>query len=218
MPNLQQILRCMPKKIEDRMLPGVPHVPTAIPPGVVFPYKYPKRDIEMMGPERIHNQLIYKQYGIITLGGGALVASHYDIIRDRINKYTDFERFFAVWRIEPPWKPVSQKSLGKKMGGGKTKVHHYELPVKAGRVLIELGGIGQLYEIQRQLDYICQKMPLYCMPISQKIMDDLKAEKEKLDEDNYNPFNYRYLVRHNFSNAQSKVRSREMIWGGTYFG
>jgi large subunit ribosomal protein L16 len=200
------------------MLPSMSYVPSMIPPGVIFPYKYPKRDIEMMGPERIHNQLIYRQYGIITLGGGALVGAHYDIIRDRINKYTNFERFFAIWRIEPPWKPVSQKSLGKKMGGGKTKVHHYELPVRAGRVLVEIGGIGQFYEIQRTLETICKKMPLYCVPISQETMDNLRAEKEKLDEENYNPFNYRYLVRNNFSNAQQHVRSRDMLWGGTYFG
>lgn len=217
MPTIHQILKFMPKKIEDRMLTTVSHIPTAVPPNVVLPYKHPKADIDMMGPERIHNQLIYQQYGIIALGGGALVGAHYDIIRERINKYTDFERFFAIWRIDPPWKPVSKKSMGKKMGGGKAKVHHYETPIRAGRIIVEMGGIGDFHEIQRVLKGICLKMPLYCRPISQDIMDSLKEEKQKLDAENYNPFEYRYLIRNNFSNSRSKVRSREMLWGGTYF-
>lgn len=200
------------------MLASLPYIPTSTPKGVVLPYKYPKADIEMMGPERIHNQLIYKQFGIIALGGGALRGAHYDVIRDRINKYTDFERFFAVWRIDPPWKPKSQKSQGKKMGGGKAKVHHYETPIRAGRILVEMGGIGEFYEIEPILSTICKKMPLYCMPISQEIMDNIQAEKEKIDAENYNPFEYRYLVRNNFSNALFRVRSRDTIWGGTYFG
>ena len=120
--KLDMILKCMPKKIENRMLPLLPYIPTVVPKDVVLPVKYPKKNIDMMGPERVHNQLIYQQCGIIALGGGALRDDHYDIIRDRINKYTDFERFFAVWRVDPPWKPKSKRSLNKKMGGGKAKV------------------------------------------------------------------------------------------------
>lgn len=199
------------------MLSQVPHTPTCVPDGVVLPYKHGKADIDMMGPEKIHNQLIYRQYGIIALGGGALIAEHFDIIRNRINRYTDFERFFAIWRVDPPWKPVSKKSFGKKMGGGKAKVHHYETPVRAGRIIIEVGGIGQFCELERSFNAICGKMPLYCRPISQEIMDSLREEKEKIDADNYNPFEYRYLVRNNFSNSSLRVPKRDAIWGGTYF-
>ena len=199
------------------MLPLLPYTPVTFPHGVVMPLKHPKANIDMRGPERIHNQLIYQQYGIIALGGGALKGEHFDVIRDRINKYTDFERFFAVWRIDPPWKAKSKKSLGKKMGGGKAKVHHYETPIKAGRILVEMAGIGQFCEIQPILQTISGKMPLYCMPITQEIMDNLKEEKLKIDSENYNPFEYRHLVRNNYSNAGSKFSPYDKLWGGTYF-
>lgn len=215
MPTLKTILRCMPKR-EDRMLPALSYTPVNVPTSVTLPIKHPKADADMMGPETVHNQLIYRQFGIIALGGGALRGAHYDVIRDRINKYVDFDRFFAIWRIEPPWKPVSKKSLGKKMGGGKTKVHHYELPVRPGRVLVELGGIGEFEEIIRPLTTVCGKLPLYAMPISQTIMDEIKAEKLELDKNNYNPFDYRYLVKNNFSNAQRYLSYREALWGGTF--
>lgn len=47
---------------------------------------------------------------------------------------------FAVWRVEPPWQPCSKKSVGKRMGGGKGATHHYVTPVKAERIIVELGG------------------------------------------------------------------------------
>lgn len=218
LPNLNQILKCMPKKLEDRMLPAMPHIPVVVPDKVLLPVKYPKRNIEMMGPERIHNQLIYQQYGIIALGGGALKGEHFDVISNRINKYTDFERFFAVWRLNPPWKPKSKKSLNKKMGGGKSKVHHYETPVRAGRVLVEMGGIGDFAEIEHILETVCKKMPIYCRPITQQIMDELKEEKQNIDANNFNPFDYRELVRDDYSNSRHRLKPHDMLWGGgTYY-
>lgn len=209
----------MPNKIEDRTLPQLPYSPTSadVPPGVVLPMKYPKANLEMRGPERIHNQLIYRQFGIIALGGGALLGEHYDIIMNRINKYMDTERFFAAWRLDPPWKPVSRKSMGKKMGGGKGKVHHYEFPVKAGRIIVEIGGIGEFGEVERILTNICKKLPFYAIPITQEMMDNLAKEKAHLDTLNHNPFSYRYLIRNNFSDSQRKVTPYDRIWGGTYF-
>jgi len=196
------------------MLPALPYIPTLLPQDVVLPVKYPKRNIEMMGPERIHNQLIYRQYGIIALGGGALKGEHFDIIRNRINKYTDFERFFAVWRLDPPWKPKSKRSLNKKLGAGKAKVHHYETPVRAGRIMVEMGGIGEFSEIVALFDTICKKMPIYCRPITQQMMDELKEEKLKIDAMNYNPFNFRELVRLDFSNSRHRLTAHDMYYGG----
>lgn len=47
---------------------------------------------------------------------------------------------FALWRIEPPWQPLSKKGIGKRMGGGKGSIHHYATPVRAERIIVELGG------------------------------------------------------------------------------
>lgn len=207
----------MPQNTEDRLLPQLPHTPTVFPKGVEPPVKYERRDIEMRGPERIHNQLIYRQYGIMALGGGALRGAHLDWIRHRINMYMDKDRLFAIWRVDPPWKAVSKRSMGKKLGGGKGKVHHYETPVKAGRVLIEVAGVGEFGEIQRALASICKKLPLYAIPITQTMIDQIREEKIELDRNNFNPFEYRDLLRKNYSNSQSKISPLEQIWGGTIY-
>lgn len=171
----------------------------------------------MRGPERVHNQLIYGQYGIIALGGGSLRGGHFDVIMAAVNRHIDPQRAFAVWRIDPPWKAVSKKSLGKKMGGGKSKVHHYETPIKAGRVIIEVAGQSHYGEVFKFLNNICQLLPIDARAISQTEMENLEKEKLELEAKNYNPFKFRECVRKNFSNAQKHLDKYEYAWGGEYF-
>jgi len=47
---------------------------------------------------------------------------------------------FAIWRIDAPWKPITKKPVGSRMGGGKGNIHHYVTPVKANRIILEMGG------------------------------------------------------------------------------
>lgn len=207
----------MPKDINERALPQVPHSPvpkSGYPEHVEhrWPIKYPKRNCEMRGPETIHNQLIYRQFGMIALGGGALRSNHFDMIKAIVDKYLDLERFFAVWRVDPPWKAVSQKSSSHKMGGGKARVHHYETPVRAGRIIIEIGGIGEFGELIKWLKPLSERMPCYAIPITQQMMDDLKKEKEDIAARNINPFSYRRCLELNFSNAKKHINPGEVKW------
>ena len=64
-----------------------------------------------------------------------------------INKNMDEKRMFAEWRIPAPWKPITRKGVGHKMGGGKGSIDHYITPVKAGRIILELGGECEFQEV-----------------------------------------------------------------------
>lgn len=207
----------LPPNKDERLLPELQTVPTIYEPDVIVPVKHPKAWKDMRGPERIHNQLVYGQYGIIALGGGSLKAGNFDVIRATINRALDVDRMFAIWRVDPPWKAVSRKSLGKKMGGGKAKVHHYETPIKAGRIIIEVGGILHYDEIFPALNNLCKLLPVDAMPISAEKIQQLIKEKEYLDAINHNPFKYRDLVRKNFSNSHKHLSRYERAWGGEYF-
>lgn len=50
------------------------------------------------------------------------------------------EKQFAIWRVDAPWLPRTKKQLGVKMGGGRGSITHYVTPVKAGRIIVEIGG------------------------------------------------------------------------------
>lgn len=207
----------IPPDIEDRKLPPVESAPSCWPENVpAGGLKHPKAHYQSRGPEKIHNQLMYKQYGIIALGGGAFAPGHFDIIRSTVNRLIDTNRMFAIWRVDPPWKPVGKKPLGKRMGGGKLKIHHYVTPVKAGRVIIEIAGRCEFEEVKYMLDTVCNFLPVDAMPISQSIMDDLKKEKLELDSKNINPFSFEYVIRKNMTNCHQWLSDYDLKWYGKY--
>lgn len=43
------------------------------------------------------------------LCGGRLNSGHIEMIRMTINRKMDASKMFAVWRIDPPWQPLTRK-------------------------------------------------------------------------------------------------------------
>lgn len=63
-------------------------------------------------------------------------------------RHLDFDKkVFAMWRVEPPWQPVTKKGQGQRMGGGKGPIDHYATPIKAGKVIVEVGGHVEYEEV-----------------------------------------------------------------------
>lgn len=58
--------------------------------------------------------------------------AHFEMLRLTIGRKMDVNRMFAVWRVDSPWQPVTKKSQGMRMGGGKGSIDHYVTPVRAG--------------------------------------------------------------------------------------
>lgn len=72
---------------------------------------------------------------------------HFEMVRMNTGRHMDYKRMFAMWRVDPPWQPVTKKGQGMRMGGGKGAIDHYVTPVKAGRVIMELGGKCEFKEV-----------------------------------------------------------------------
>lgn len=114
----------------------------------IRPPRMEKRLILMRGPEEPHNkQLIHKQFGVIALQGGRVKHPHIELTRLSIGRKMDTNRMFAIWRIPEPWQPLHKKSIGVRLGGGKGAIDHYCTPVKAGRVILEVGGQCEFSEV-----------------------------------------------------------------------
>ncbi|XP_076307181.1 mitochondrial ribosomal protein L16 isoform X2 [Tachypleus tridentatus] len=199
---------------EKRKLPQLDRIP--IIPSNIKPPKMTKRLIDIRGPELVHNQLIYKQYGIIALSGGNLRWNHIESMRLTINRKMDSKRTFAVWRIDSPWKPITRKGQGKRMGGGKGAIDHYVTPVKAGRVVVEIGGHIEFEEIEPVLKEIVNKLPFDAMPVSQKILDELLEEEQRIQRDNANPFSFEYVVKNKMQGCQNWISNYDNYWFGKY--
>ncbi|MPC21886.1 39S ribosomal protein L16, mitochondrial [Portunus trituberculatus] len=130
-------------------------------PGNIRPPKMTKRLDLIRGEEEIHRDLLLKQYGIVcrkkktnhtflntqARRGGMLRHGHIEMIRMTIARKIDMSKMFAIWRIDAPWKPITKKGQGKRMGGGKGSIDHYVTPIKAERVIIEVGGKCSFEEV-----------------------------------------------------------------------
>lgn len=93
------------------------------------------------------------------MGGGYLHWGHIEMIRLTINRKMDSRTTFARWRINGPYKPITRKGLGQRMGGGKGAIDHYVTPVRYGRLIVEVGGKVELGEVEHILIEVAKKLP-----------------------------------------------------------
>ena len=52
---------------------------------------------------------------------------HFEMCRLNLNRKLDEKRMFAVWRVDPPWKSVTKKGLGHRMGSGLLLVIYFSI-------------------------------------------------------------------------------------------
>ncbi|KAG1660633.1 39S ribosomal protein L16, mitochondrial [Nymphon striatum] len=220
---------------EKRKLPVFHKVPQY--PAGIKPQKSIKRLIDLRGPELVHNEFTFKQYGIVALHGGELKYGHFEMIRLKINRKIDVNKMFAMYRVDPPWKAKTKKGIGKRMGGGKGPIHHYTTPIKAGRVILEIGGkvdFGMVKPIldeakNRGIEYqnflsmsrsemlvIAVSLPFKAKSISHELMLKNRKEEEDLAQKNLNPWTFEYMIKNNMQNCRKWAREYDKYWYGKY--
>ncbi|XP_060824203.1 large ribosomal subunit protein uL16m [Bombus pascuorum] len=200
-----------PDRMKLRVMPKVPQYPPHI-----RPYKTQKRLRLMRGPEEYHNTLLHKQYGIIATGGGRLKHNNFEMIRMTILRNVDYTKTFAIWRVPAPWQPITKKGHGLRMGSGKGSIDHYATPVKAGQVIIEVGGEIEYFEVKRVLKNIAKRLPCTAMAVSQEIMDKMAESKENAKKENLNPWTWKYIIQNNMLGCHTWISKYDKLWFNEY--
>lgn len=72
-------------------------------------------------------------------------------LQERLNKNL-LKNQFAIWRVPAPWLPRTRKAVGAKPGSGKGNIHHYVTPVRAKRIILEVGGHIMELEVNRSVN------------------------------------------------------------------
>ncbi|KAG8001622.1 39S ribosomal protein L16, partial [Nibea albiflora] len=101
--------------------------------------------------------------------GGYLHWGHIEMIRLTINRKMDSRTTFARWRISGPYKPITRKGLGQRMGGGKGAIDHYVTPVRYGRLIVEV--------------------------MSRESLADMQKEQAEMEQNNQNPWTFKQIAR-----------------------
>lgn len=109
--------------------------------------------------------LDFGEFGLKAMGRGWLTAQQIEAARRAIVHHT--KRQAKVWIRVFPDKPVTSKSAGVGMGGGKGDVVKYVFVVTPGRVLFEISGVER--EIAQQaLRLASHKLPFKTKFISRE--------------------------------------------------
>ena len=159
----------------------------------------------------MHNQLIHKQYGIIALSGGFMKHGHYEMIRLTVNRTIgNVDKTFAIWRIDPPSKSRTKHGLGKKLGCGKGGIDHYVMPIKRGRVIVEVGGHIQFETVFRGLQEVAEKLPFPAKVVTQEMMEKIQTDHEEVKRLNINKLNWEWCVKNNILNCISHLGRHDL--------
>lgn len=109
--------------------------------------------------------LAFGDYGLKALGSKWVTMRQIEAARRAIVHST--KRSGKLWIRIFPDKPVTARPAGMRMGRGKGPVDHYVAPVRAGRILFELGGLEE--DLAREaLQRAANKLPVKTEIISQK--------------------------------------------------
>lgn len=96
---------------------------------------------KMRGKASRATSLDFAEFGLKAIGRGWLTAQQIEAARKAITHYT--KRQAKVWIRVFPDKPITAKSAGVGMGGGKGDVANYVSVVTPGRVLFEISGVDK---------------------------------------------------------------------------
>ncbi len=93
------------------------------------------------GLENRATELAFGSFGLKSLEAKWITSRQIEASRRAIIRY--LKKGGKLWIRIFPDKPVTRKGTEVPMGGGKGSVEFYVFPVKPGRVLFELDGIGE---------------------------------------------------------------------------
>ncbi len=93
------------------------------------------------GKAQAGNELNFGDFGMQALESAWITSNQIEAARRAITRY--IRRGGKVWIRVFPDKPVTKKPAETRMGGGKGLVDHWVAVVKAGRIMFELGGVGE---------------------------------------------------------------------------
>lgn len=174
------------------------------------------RDIQ--GPAKAANTFTSGQYAIVAMGGGYIHWGHIEMMRLTINRKMDSRTTFARWRINAPYKPITRKGLGQRMGGGKGAIDHYVTPIRCGRFIVEVGGKVELAEVEPILREVAKKLPFPAKVMSRESLAAMQQEQAEMEENNENPWTFKQIARSNMLGIRKVLSPFDLHHHGRFTG
>ncbi|XP_026175398.1 large ribosomal subunit protein uL16m [Mastacembelus armatus] len=187
-------------------------------PDLIKAKKEMKNLRDIRGPAKTENTFTTGQYAIVAMGGGYLHWGHMEMMRLTINRKMDSRTTFAHWRIRAPYKPITRKGLGQRMGGGKGAIDHYVTPVRYGRLIVEVGGKVELREVEHILAEVAKKLPFSAKVVSRESLAAMYKEQAEMEQNNQNPWTFKQIAQGNMLGIRKVLSPFDLRNHGRFAG
>ena len=114
------------------------------------------------GNAQAGNSVVFGNFGLQALGCAWLTARQIEAARRAMTHH--IRRGGKIWIRIFPDKPVTAKPAETRMGSGKGPLDHWVAVVKPGRILFEMGGVGE--EVAKE----AMRLASYKLPIGTKFV------------------------------------------------
>ena len=112
------------------------------------------------------NKVTDGEYGIQALEPAWITANQIESVRVTLSRYT--KKVGKTWIKIFPDKPITKKPADTRMGSGKGNPEYFVAPIKAGRVLFEVAGLGE--EVSKEaLTKAMHKLPVKCKIVKREV-------------------------------------------------
>jgi ribosomal protein L16 len=112
------------------------------------------------------NKVTDGEYGIQALEPAWITANQIESVRVTLSRYT--KKVGKTWIKIFPDKPITKKPAETRMGSGKGNPEYFVAPIKAGRVLFEVAGLGE--EVSKEaLTKAMHKLPVKCKIVKREV-------------------------------------------------
>lgn len=117
----------------------------------------------MKGKAHAGTRISFGEFGLVAQGMAQISSRQIEAARRAITHYT--ARGGRIWIRIFPDKPITRKPPETRMGSGKGDVFEYVAPVKAGRVLFEMGGVP------KETAFAALRLAAYKLPVKTRIVE-----------------------------------------------
>jgi large subunit ribosomal protein L16 len=113
------------------------------------------------------SKVSFGQFGLKAVGRGRLTARQLEAARRALTRH--IKRGGKVWIRVFPDKPITQKPLQVRQGGGKGSVEYWVAQIQPGRMLFEIEGVSREMAIEA-FDLAKAKLPFKVTFAERKVM------------------------------------------------
>uniref|UniRef100_A0A6B2FDV6 Large ribosomal subunit protein uL16m n=2 Tax=Bothriechis TaxID=44726 RepID=A0A6B2FDV6_BOTNI len=187
-------------------------------PNLIRVRREPRNLRDIRGPSTEATEFTEGKFGIVAMDGGYLRWIHFEVMRLSINRHMNPKTMFAVWRVPAPYKPITRKGLGHRMGGGKGAIDHYVTAVKSGRLIVEIGGHCEYVEVKHFLTQVSKKLPFKAHAVSKETLQEMRDREEERRHNNQNPWTFERIITSNMLGIRKYLSPNDLMYKGRYWG